>query len=62
MKLLNTGLLGFAIFFSIILCIKLTVYLFSDTIIFNIETMDVYHSIFGSALFILNSAAKKYIF
>lgn len=57
---ISTGLMGFALFFSIILLIKLFYFILGFSHSLNIELIDIYHSLFG-LLFVFNSFARRII-
>lgn len=58
LKILTDGLMGFALFFTIIFIVKLFLFLTGISNTLNIEVMDIYHSAFGF-LFALNQFTRR---
>lgn len=59
-KLITISLQGFSVFFSSIIIIKFFVYFVNITPSINFEIIDVYHSLIGSFLFLLNNFTKRF--
>jgi hypothetical protein len=58
-KIATDALTGFSIFFSIILSIKLFLYLIGNSYTLEVDIMDLYHSSIGSVLFIVNNIIRS---
>lgn len=59
-RIMTDGLIGFAVFFTIIIAINISLYLFDFSKTINIEVTDLYHSLLGSILYVLNGFANKF--
>lgn len=58
-RFFTDGLRGFAVVFSIILAVKMFLFLIGVAESLNIEVMDIYHSTVGFILIIINTYTRS---